>query len=121
MNFIQYGSNDNINDKINEALLPLLEEELSFINLKKFLFEFKNRGERFYEEEYKKKNDRYSKMTELELNFFIYSNIHQYSDYNIISLFEEYLKSINLLEYLKKLSIQDIFIVKYQTNFIPFK
>ena len=119
MNFIQYGSNDNINDKINEALLPLLEEELSFINLKKFLFEFKNRGEYFYEEENKKKDDRYSKMTELELNFFIYSNIHQYSDYNIISLFEEYLKSINLFEYLEKLSIQDI--AKYQTNFNPFK
>jgi hypothetical protein len=119
MIFIQYSSNEII-DKINEAISHFLEAELSLINIKKFIFEFNNRGFNIYTKEKKKKNDdRFNALTGFELQFFIYSNIHQYINYNIIPLFDKYLISIQLLQNpIQLISTYDSFNSKYKSNFI---
>jgi hypothetical protein len=114
MIFIQYSSNEII-DKINEAISLLLEAELSLINIKKFIFEFNDRGSNlFANEKNKKTDDRFTALTGFELQFFIYSNIHQYINYNIKPLFDKYLTSIQLLQNpLQLISTYDSFNSKY--------
>jgi hypothetical protein len=112
--FIQYSSNEII-DKINEAISLLLEAELSLINIIKFIFEFNDRGSNlFANEKNKKTDDRFTALTGFELQFFIYSNIHQYINYNIKPLFDKYLTSIQLLQNpLQLISTYDSFNSKY--------
>ena len=112
--FIQYSSNEII-DTINVAISLLLEAELSLINIKKFIFEFNDRGSNlFANEKNKKTDDRFTALTGFELQFFIYSNIHQYINYNIKPLFDKYLTSIQLLQNpLQLISTYDSFNSKY--------
>jgi hypothetical protein len=112
--FIQYSSNEII-DTINVAISLLLEAELSLINIIKFIFEFNDRGSNlFANEKNKKTDDRFTALTGFELQFFIYSNIHQYINYNIKPLFDKYLTSIQLLQNpLQLISTYDSFNSKY--------